>query len=57
MQPCWRAAPAPRRAAFGVSNSGSLTELIAPESDARAAVVEIGGAADAAAAAAKAWSL
>ena len=44
-------------AAFDVSSSGSLTELVAPETDARAALVEIGGAADAAAAAAKAWSL
>lgn len=44
-------------AAFDVSNSGSLTELVAPETDARAALVEIGGAADAAAAAARAWSL
>ena len=44
-------------AAFDLSNSGSLTELAAPEAGARAALVEIGGAADAAAAAAKAWSL
>ena len=38
-------------ATFDVTNGGSLTELVAPESDARAALVEIGGAADAAAAA------
>ena len=44
-------------ATFDVSSSGSLTELGAPEADARLALVEVGGAADAAAAAVKAWSL
>ena len=44
-------------AAFDLSSNGSLTELIAPETDARMAMVEVGGAADAAAAVGQAWSL
>ena len=44
-------------AGFDRAGSGGLTELIAPETDARMAVVDVGAAADAAAAVARAWAL